>query len=313
MTKPRNHQICLEATPFYHCYARTVRRAFLCGKDRFTSRSYEHRRFLIEKDILRLSSIFLIDIAAFAVLSNHYHVVLHVNQSDCADASAESIVRRWHCIYSGTESSQKFITGEPLQRHEKLRLDTLIDNWRNRLRSISWFMKVLNENIARQANKEDNCSSHFWESRFKSQALLDEKAVLSAMAYIDLNPVRAAMAATPEESQHTSIKLRIEYWRKRAQESTDVQSANDDSNYQPASLMPFVGNPRQPMPSSLAFNLLDYIELVDWTGRAIRDDKKGVINETTPPALQRLGIEIKGSNLDKVHINHLRRKKGVKF
>ena len=290
MTKPRSHQICLDATSFYHCHARTVRRAVLCGKDRFTGRSYEHRRSLIEKDILRLSSIFFIDIAAFAVLSNHYHVVLHVNQPGCADASAESIVRRWHCIFSGTESSQKYLNNEPLESYEKPQLDTLIDIWRNRLHSISWFMKVLNENIARQANKEDNCTGHFWESRFKSQALLDEKAVLSAMAYVDLNPVRAAMAATPEESQHTSIKLRIEHWRKRAQERTNVQTTGNESNYQPASLMPFVGNPRQPMPSGLAFNLLDYIELIDWTGRAIRDDKKGAINETTPPALQRLEI-----------------------
>ena len=82
-------------------------------------------------------------------------------------------------------------------------------------------MKVLNENIARQANKEDDCTGHFWQSRFKSQALLDEKAVLSAMAYVDLNPVHAAMAATPEVSDHTSIKLRIEHWRNKAAQRTD--------------------------------------------------------------------------------------------
>ena len=70
-------------------------------------------------------------------------------------------------------------------------------------------MKVLNENIAKRANQEDECSGHFWQARYKSQALLDEQSVLSAMAYVDLNPVRAAMAETPEQSDHTSIKLRI--------------------------------------------------------------------------------------------------------
>ena len=82
-------------------------------------------------------------------------------------------------------------------------------------------MKALNENIARRANKEDECTGHFWESRYKSQALLDEKAVLSAMAYVDLNPIRAAMATTPETSDHTSIKLRIEYWKKKANQQLD--------------------------------------------------------------------------------------------
>ena len=69
VTKPRKQQISLDATPFYHCVSRCVRRAFLCGTDKLTGRSYEHRRHQIEGDILRLASVFFIDIAAFAVLS----------------------------------------------------------------------------------------------------------------------------------------------------------------------------------------------------------------------------------------------------
>ena len=150
-------------------------------------------------------------------------------------------------------------------------------------------MKVLNENIARQANKEDECTGHFWESRYKSQALLDEKSVLSAMAYVDLNPIRAAMAPTPETSDHTSIKMRIDYWKNKAAQNQPDQ----DENLQPKSLMPFAGNLRQPMPKGLIFNLIDYIELVDWTGRIIREDKRGAIDQTAPPILQRLDISTK--------------------
>ena len=286
MPKPRKLQISLEATPFYHCVSRCVRRAFLCGKDSVTGRSYEHRRHQIEQDILRLASIFFIDVAAFAVLSNHYHLALHVDVQPAKQADPKEIVRRWHQICKPKEISQKFIDGDSLEPHEIKQLDILIDTWRSRLFDISWFMKVLNENIARRANKEDKCTGHFWEARYKSQALLDEKAVLSAMAYIDLNPIRAAMAETPETSDHTSIKLRIEYWKNKSHQSR----SDHNDNLQPKSLLPFAGNLRQPKPRGLSFNLIDYIELVDWTGRIIRDDKRGAINETAPPILQRLNI-----------------------
>ena len=132
-------------------------------------------------------------------------------------------------------------------------------------------------------------SWHTWESRFKSQALLDEKAVLSAMAYTDLNPIRAAMATKPETSDHTSIKLQIEYWKHKANRSSNSNAELP----QPQSLFPFVGNHSQPMPRGLAFDLLDYLELVDWSGRAIREDKRGSIPESTPPILQRLDISPK--------------------
>ena len=106
------------------------------------------------------------------------------------------------------------------------------------------------------------------------------------MAYVDLNPIRAAKAATPETSDHTSIKLRIEYWKNKANELNPQVSPD----FQPESLLPFAGNHSQPITPGLAFNLIDYIELVDWTGRAIRDDKRGAISENAPPILQRLDI-----------------------
>ena len=224
--------------------------------------------------------------AAFAVLSNHYHLVLHVDRDCCNNADAKDIIRRWHLLYKPKDVSQKYINGEHLEPHELNRIDILIDTWRKRLHDISWFMKSLNENIARRANKEDDCTGHFWEARYKSQALLDEKAVLSAMTYVDLNPIRAAVAATPETSDHTSIKLRIEYWKKKSNQQLDDQN----ESFQPKSLMPFVGNLRQRMPKGLIFNLIDYIELVDWTGRIIRDDKHGAIHGASPPIIKRLNI-----------------------
>ena len=212
--------------------------------------------------------------------------MLHVDKDLASKADPKDIVRRWHQIYKPKEVTEKYLNGEPLDSHEKNQINILIDTWRTRLYDISWFMKVLNENTSRRANKEDKCTGHFWESRYKSQALLDEQAVLSAMAYVDLNPIRAAMADTPENSDHTSIQLRIEYWKQKANQ------VNADSNetMQPKSLLPFAGNLRQPMPKGLIFNLIDYIELVDWTGRVIRDDKRRAIPESALPILTRLNI-----------------------
>lgn len=104
---------------------------------------------------------------------------------------------------------QKYQQGIPISEPEQETVNTIINVWRERLANLSWFMKRLNEYIARQANKEDQCTGHFWEARYKSQALLTEEALLSCMAYVDLNPVRAAIADTPAHSAHTSIKERI--------------------------------------------------------------------------------------------------------
>jgi hypothetical protein len=168
--------------------------------------------------------------------------------------------------------------GETLLQAELAVVHDLVALWRSRLSDISWYMRCLNESIARQANEEDHCTGRFWEGRFKCQALLDDKALAACLAYVDLNPVRAGMAETPEASHHTSVRERI-------------RAALSASPTQPSHLLPFVGNPRQEMPKGLPFRLEDYLELLDWTGRILREDKRGAIPARLPPILERLGID----------------------
>jgi REP element-mobilizing transposase RayT len=277
MPQPRKSQISLIDTPFYHCVSRCVRRSFLCGKDKYSGKNYEHRRGWVEDRLLFLSTVFAIDICAYAVMSNHTHVVLHVDKTLADGWDADEVLRRYHQLHKGTLLTQKYLKGETLSSGELITFDETVEQYRQRLYDISWFMRNLNEYIAREANKEDGCTGRFWEGRFKSQALLDESAVLACMAYVDLNPVRADMETTPETSKHTSIKKRTQAVKNKQQ--------------QPKTLMPFVGNPRQNMPKGIAYQLKDYCELVDITGRCIREDKAGYIEDHQSPILERLGLD----------------------
>ncbi|MEX1216728.1 transposase [Saccharospirillum sp.] len=282
MPRSRKSQIAPEATPYYHCTSRCVRRAFLCGRDEHSGNDYEHRRGWIEQRMLTLAKVYALDICAYAVMSNHYHIVLHINAEKANAWSDTEVIQRWHALYAGNLLSHEYLAGKDLYDEQLKVVSELVTEWRERLMSISWFMRALNEDIARQANAEDICTGRFWEGRFKSQALLDEKALAACMAYVDLNPIRAQMAETPETSDFTSISERI-LSAKEDQASSEPK--------QPKSLFPFAGYPRQDMPAGLPFRLQDYLELVDWTGRHIRNDKRGNINNNTPPILERLGID----------------------
>lgn len=285
MPLPRYSQISLDATPYYHCISRCVRRAFLCGNDSVTGHSFEHRRQWIEDKLIELGQIFCIDLCAYAVMSNHYHVVLHIHKEQAQSLTNDDVITRWHQLFKGSLLSQRFLRNEVLSKAELIALHQQVDIWRSRLIDISWFMRCMNEAIARQSNEEDNCTGRFWEGRYKCQALLDESALAACMAYVDLNPIRAAISKTPETSDYTSI-------RKRIIKSQSVTTPNHP-NQQNKQLMPFAGNPRKDMPHGLPFRLTDYIELVDWTGRIMRDDKRGFINNELPMILERLNIETK--------------------
>jgi REP element-mobilizing transposase RayT len=269
MTQARKRLVSYSDTVYYHCVSRCVRRAFLCGKDSVTGFDFEHRRGWIVERMTELADIFAIDLCAYAVMSNHYHVVIRINTAQAGQWSDRQVAERWLRLFSGPMLVQRWMAGAHIEAAERARIGTYIEQWRERLLSLSWFMRCLNEHIARMANREDHCTGRFWEGRFKSQALLDEKALLTCMAYVDLNPIRAAMANTPEQSDFTSVQQRIE------------QSGNPH-------LRPFSGQSDDS--GGIPYSLKDYLELVDWAGRAIRSDKNGYIPADTPPILSRLGL-----------------------
>lgn len=274
MPKARKTLISLQDTPYYHCISRCVRRAYLCGEDKSTGQSFEHRRGWVEDKMLALAKVYAIDICAYSVMSNHTHLVLHVNLDEAKNWSIKQVLERWHSLHKGTQFTEKYLTEEVMAEFELASVYKSCESYRDRLADISWFMRELNESIARMANKEDKCTGRFWEGRFKSQALLDDAALVACMAYVDLNPVRARMEKTPETSNYTSIKARIE-----------VAKAN---NIQPNSLFPFIGYEREAQPEGLPFKLTDYLELIDLTSRIIKEGKAGSLDISLAPILHLL-------------------------
>jgi len=293
---PRYAQLSLVETPWYHVVSRCVRRAYLCGVDHITGQSYEHRRDWVEQRIKQLASVFTIDIAAFAILHNHYHIVVRVDNERVADLTTDEVLQRWTQLYAGPQIVRRYLTEERQQmgQGEQQQVEQLADEYRRRLCDLSWFMKNLNEFISRKANAEENVKGHFWESRYKCQALLDERALLAAMAYVDLNPIRAAMAENPEESTYTSAKQRIDALKSEAPSACsrmpDEQPPAERLQTPEAPLLPF--DPCEHLKTSIPFALGDYLELLDTVGRVVHPTKRGAIPDAAPAILNRLGIGV---------------------
>lgn len=262
MPTPRCQQISLQATPYYHCVSRCVRRAFLCGKDVYTNKNFDHRRDWIEKRLLFLAHVFCIDVCAYAVMSNHFHVVLHIDKEKALSLSDIEVVERWHKVCRGTLVTREFASNGTVSKFLQPTLNSTVNVYRKRLFDISWFMRLLNEPIARMANEEDECTGKFWEGRFRSQALLDDAALAACMAYVDLNPIRAGIVKTTRESLHTSINLRV----KAAM-----------SGKQPGVLKKFSETGIEEKQHCLPFRKTDYLELVEVTARAIQNRNSGYI------------------------------------
>ena len=282
MPTPRHQQISLSDTPYYHCISRCVRRAFLCGTDVSTNKDYNHRKQWIVERLALLSKTFAIDVCAYAIMSNHTHTVLKINESLAQSWSDETVMHRWAQLFSMPVLVERYLNGDCHSDAEQDKARETIKLFRNRLMDISWFMRCLNEHIARKANAEDKCTGRFWEGRFKSQALLDEQAILSCMVYVDLNPIRAAICDTLEASEHTSVQQRIK-------QITTTKKTTAPQQTRPAiKLSPFIASSLKE--NGIAFALNDYLELVDWTGRIMREDKRGYIKSSTPGILNKLQL-----------------------
>ena len=258
MTRPRYELINREEGGFYHVFNRCVRQARLCGDDPVTGENRDHRRGWIELRLLALTDVFAVDVYAYAVMSNHYHIVIHYCPQRARTWSDAEVVRRWLQVY-GSPNTKRAQSGQELQYDEDW-----IRERRQRLGDLSWYMRCLNEYIARKANSEDGCTGHFWEGRYRSKPLSDERAVHACMAYNDLNPFRAGLVDRVDAKQHTSLRRRLE------------EAAREPKRHgkpiRPLRFDQAKGRVASAGESFLATTLSDYLQQVEWTAANSRGD-----------------------------------------
>ena len=311
MTMPRSKYVQEGKEGVYHCFSRCVRRAFLYGYDTLTHRDFSHRKTWLVNRLKQLAGIFAVEVCAYAIMGNHYHTILRTRPDIVAGWSDREVATRWLALCPQRNKSR--VPVKPTVE-EQIRALVLcperIETLRKRLSSLSWFMGRLNEFIARAANKEDDVKGRFWESRFQCQALLDDAAIATGMVYVDLNPIRAGMAGTPEGSDFTSIQERIRAWQKEmivsASPGKSVQVSRFGSPSEDESMLentykfslkntarsdswlcPIASNTHKR--GILPMSATEYFDLVDRSGRMVRADKKGAIDTDLASILKRIG------------------------
>jgi len=148
----RKNLVSLQDTPYYHCIARCVRRAWLWGVDEYAGKNYSHRKRWVLERLEQLCAIFAIEVCAYAVMSNHYHLVLYVDRARALEWTKQEVVERWTALFRAPTLVKRWQTGEALET-EKAAAEAIIEGWRGRLHDISWFMRCLNEHLARLPNQ----------------------------------------------------------------------------------------------------------------------------------------------------------------
>ena len=278
MAIARARLVDLSISRWYHCISRCVRKASLLGEGPFDRKAW------IENRLEELAQIFAVTVGGFSVLDNHLHVLVRLDPDVGAGWSDEDVVRRWGRLHPPRDKARKVFPVSDQWVQDRLADPAWLASTRDRLLSISEFMKSLKEPLARLANRQDKMRGAFFEERFKSIAVLDEEALLATSVYVDLNPVAAGLAQAPESSPHTSVKQRVDHVESQrrtadlaaAQQGSVAGSRAAGGLEESLWLCPIedrrgLDSAREGMIQG--FSLGSYLLLVDYTGRIFRHGK----------------------------------------
>lgn len=293
MPVPRYRQINQQTKNYYHIYSRCVQQERLCGYDPKTCKDYSHRKAYMLKRLYLLVSIFPVDLASHSILDDHYHLALFHKPERVDQWDDETVVRLWLTLHKGPPFMRRWFNGEKLSQNESDQVESQIHAWRDKLKTLSYFMKCFNEKLSKEFNKESDKTGAFWEKRFCSKELNSEADLIKCMSYVDLNPVHAGIANNPDESEYTSFRER----EQKAYIQSDIisQGLEDGEGDTLANygipvkwLMPFKDQIESEEHSHIEFTYTDYREFVYWVGQIERPDK-GTI-KTRPKLAEQMRI-----------------------
>ncbi len=296
MTKPRSKVVDPNLTKWYHCISRCARQAFLMkdpdeqAKDS-PNRDRIDRKQWVQDRLQLVAESYAISVGAFSILDNHFHFLLKLEPERANSWTPEEVVRRWAKLHPPRKKGKRMEVTEDWV-NEQVKNAEIVATWRHRLSNLGWFMKDVKEPFSRLANKEDGCAGAFFEGRYKSIAVLDEAALVSTMAYIDLNPFAAGVEATPESCVHTSLHVRLKNVADcdrmenlaAAEHGSIAARAVSDGLEDSCWLMPIENTCKHDRRQGIVedFTLGNYLLLIDYSSRRERDGKASLAQEVKP-------------------------------
>jgi hypothetical protein len=296
---PRSDVFDPEEIALAHITQRCVRRCYLLGDDPVSGKNYDHRKQWLEQRLQRFAACFGIDLICFAILSNHFHLILRSRPDIVALWDDTEVARRWLLVCPLRKDRQ----GNPREptetdlnriRQNPRRLAVI----RRRLSDFSWWMRLLSQPLAALANKEENQQGRFWQGRFRAVRLCDEASLLACAAYVDLNLIRAALAETLEGSDFTSIQRRIESLlqeQRQPEEPTPdrfLAPVEIDERHDAIGAVPSATPYRASDKGFVSLSMAAYLQLLDWTARQLVPEKAGATPMEAPPVFERLGLGV---------------------
>ena len=292
----RRNLICLTECRTYHVTSRCTRRLHLFGG---SDEERSERKRILLRELERVATHTAVGVAGFALMDNHLHLLLKVDTASARKWSERQVIRRWLGLHPPRDGYRRRVdvTDEHIDKALDLARITpgRVEELRERLMSISHFMKEFKQDLSQKINRLDDEVGTVWAGRFKSHRVTDEAQLLTTLAYIDLNPFAAGVSNTPEDADHTSLTARLHGSAEKPSDTAPPRRRRSALTEHRGWWMPLGGGePGQPgwrktlMPGT-TLTLTAYLELLDRTARLLRRGKRRLAADAQP-ILERINL-----------------------